>query len=135
MSEALSVSTISIQNCGENLMSIAENLLYKDANIAICKISVEDLKNENFDNIEKLAYFEYGDWDNLSTYVSKELQRIKEQFEEDLQERLDDEEISETCFGIFSCFLYCNDNMNDEIVTILSIRTLFGVQQINELHI
>ena len=85
-------------------MSIAENLLYKDANIAICKISVEDLKNENFDNIEKFSYFEfeYGDWDNLSTYVSEpELQRIKEQFEEDLQERLDDEESDvETCFGI-----------------------------------
>ena len=62
-------------------MSIAENLLYKDANIAICKISMEDLKNENFDNLEKLAYFESGDWDNLSIYVSdKELQRIKDHF-------------------------------------------------------
>ena len=101
---------------GEDLMDIAEGLLYKDANIAICKISLEDLKNENFDNIEKLDYYEYGDWDNLSYYVSeKELERIKKQFEEDLQERLDDEESDvDTCFGIYSCFLYCNDSMNDE---------------------
>ena len=110
------INNIDTELLGEDLMSIAENLLYKDANIGICKISMEDLKNENFDNLEKLAYFEYGDWDNLSTYVSeKELQRIKEQFEEDLQERLDDEESDvETCFGIFSCFLYCNDSMKDE---------------------
>ena len=35
---------------GEELMNIAEGLLYKDANIAICKITFEDLNNENFDN-------------------------------------------------------------------------------------
>tara|TARA_B100001564_G_C20625927_1_gene664661 strand:+ start:590 stop:994 length:405 start_codon:yes stop_codon:yes gene_type:complete len=101
---------------GEELMNIAEGLLYKDANIAICKITFEDLNNENFDNIEKLDYYEYGDWDNLSYYVSaKELERIKKQFEDDLQERLDDEESDvDTCFGISSCFLYCNDRMNDK---------------------
>ena len=41
--------------------------------------------------------------------------RIKKQFEDDLQERLDDEESDvDTCFGISSCFLYCNDRMNDK---------------------
>ena len=110
------INNIDTELLGEDLMGIAENLLYKDANIAICKISMEDLKNENFENLEKLNYYEYGDWDNLSYYVSeKELQRIKDQFQEDLQERLDDEESDvETCSGIFSCFLYCNDSMNDE---------------------
>ena len=69
-----------------------------------------------YNQLEKLNYYEYGDWDNLSYYVSeKELQRIKDQFQKDLQERLDDEESDvETCSGIFSCFLYCNDSMNDE---------------------
>ena len=52
------INNIDTELLGEDLMNIAENLLYKDANIAICKISMEDLKNENFDNLEKLACFE-----------------------------------------------------------------------------
>ena len=60
------INNIDQEELGEVLMDIAEGLLYKDANIAICKISFDDLKNENFDNIEKLDYYEYGDWDNLS---------------------------------------------------------------------
>ena len=38
------INNIDTELLGEDLMSIAENLFYKDANIAICKISVEDLK-------------------------------------------------------------------------------------------
>ena len=38
------INNIDTELLGEDLMSIAENLLYKDANIAICKISVENLK-------------------------------------------------------------------------------------------
>ena len=45
------INNIDQEELGEVLMDIAEGLLYKDANIAICKISFDDLKNENFDNI------------------------------------------------------------------------------------
>jgi hypothetical protein len=110
------INNIDQEELGEVLMDIAEGLLYKDANIAICKISFDDLKNENFDNIEKLDYYEYGDWDNLSYYLSeKELERIKKQFDDDLQMLLEDDESDvDSCYGIFSSFLYCNDAMNDE---------------------
>ena len=87
------INNIDQEELGEVLMDIAEGLLYKDANIAICKISFDDLKNENFDNIEKLDYYEYGDWDNLSYYLSeKELERIKKQFDDDLEMLLEDDE-------------------------------------------
>ena len=77
---------------------------------------IHDGKNENFDNIEKLDYYEYGDWDNLSYYLSeKELERIKKQFDDDLEMLLEDDESDvDSCYGIFSSFLYCNDVMNDE---------------------
>ena len=70
----------------------------------------------HIENIKKLDYYEYGDWDNLSYYVSdQEIDRIKKQFQEDLQNCLDNEESeAEVCTHIFSSFLYCNDDFDDE---------------------
>lgn len=110
------INNIDTEDLGEIMMDFAESLQLRGVNIVVCNISIEDLKNERFENIKKLDYYEYGDWDNLSYYVSdKEIYRIKKQFEEDLQDCLNNEESeAEDCTHIFSSFLYCNDNFDDE---------------------
>ena len=108
------INNIDQEELGEVLMDVAEGLLYKDANIAIYKISFDDLKNENFDNIEKLDYYDYGDWDNLSYYLSeKELERIKKQFDEStFIEWLDENHYD----GVSSGEEYENKVINKEIL-------------------
>ena len=71
------INDIDTEDLGEIMMDFAESLQLKGVNIVVCNISLEDLKNERFENIEKLDYYEYGDWDNLSYYISdKEIDRI-----------------------------------------------------------
>tara|TARA_B100001057_G_C22756754_1_gene914128 strand:- start:1048 stop:1269 length:222 start_codon:yes stop_codon:yes gene_type:complete len=53
--------------CGE----FAEKMQYSDDNIIVLKISLEDLKNENFDEITEVGRFGYADWDSLSSLVSE----------------------------------------------------------------
>jgi len=91
--------------CGE----FAEKIQYSDDNIIVLKISLEDLKNENFDEITEVGRFEYGDWDSLSSLVSKsEIDEIKLQFEEDLKNYSDDGEVR-SFEDIYTSVLYSNE--------------------------
>ena len=104
--------TINTDLLGDFMQEYAEDLQLEGANILICCISLDDLKNEQFGNIEKLNSFIYGDWNGLSSYVSdKEIEKIKKQFENDLQDFSEDEDRNVNVHSdIFSSYLYCNDD-------------------------
>lgn len=62
----------------------AEELEFKDTNIEILRIGIDDLKSESYENIEHIGYVENEDWDTLKTLVSEEeVKAIKEEFKED----------------------------------------------------
>ena len=72
--------------------------------IIVLKISLEDLKSENFDNIIELGRVEYGEWDTLSSLVPNgEVDGIKKEFEEDLamlqEDDYEDAEVDSACLG------------------------------------
>lgn len=91
--------------CGE----FAENMQYSDDNIMVLKISLENLKNENFDEIIEVGRVGYGDWDSLSSLVPEgEVDEIKLQFEEDLKNYSDDGEVN-SFEDIYASVLYCNN--------------------------
>ncbi len=93
------------QYCGE----FAEEMQYSDYNIKVLKISLEDLKNENFDEIIEVDRVKYGDWDTLSLLVPEgEIDEIKKEFEEDLKNYLEDGEVS-SFEDIYKSVLYCNN--------------------------
>jgi|TARA_B110000438_G_scaffold302675_1_gene361128 hypothetical protein len=93
------------QYCGE----FAEEMQYSDYNIKVLKISLEDLKNENFDEIIEVDRVKYGDWDTLSLLVPEgEVDEIKKEFEEDLKNYLEDGEVS-SFEDIYKSVLYCNN--------------------------
>ena len=72
---------------GEILMNKAESILYSDYNIIVLKIEYEDLKSENFENMQEFGSVEYGDWETLKNFVSEsEVERIKNQFDDDLKD-------------------------------------------------
>ena len=52
------INDIDTEDLGEIMMDFAESLQLKGVNIVICNISLDDLKNERFENIEKLDYYE-----------------------------------------------------------------------------
>lgn len=104
------LNEIDVSELGEVLMDKAESILYSDSNIIILEIEYEDLKNENFENIQELGSVEYGDWDSLKNFVSEgEIERIKNQFDEDLKGFMEDEyEEIDDCLQIYTSVLYCN---------------------------
>ena len=68
-------------------MNKAESILYSDYNIIVLKIEYEDLKSENFENMQEFGSVEYGDWETLKNFVSEsEVERIKNQFDDDLKD-------------------------------------------------
>ncbi len=92
-------------------MDKAESILYSDFNIIILEIEYEDLKSENFENIQELGSVDYGDWDSLKNLISEsEVERIKNQFDEDLNYFMEDEDEEEIddCLQIYTSVLYCN---------------------------
>ena len=95
---------------GEILMDKAESILYSDYNIIVLNIEFNDLKSENFENIQKLGFVEYGDWGSLKNFVSEsEVERIKNQFDEDLSYFKEDEDSEVDSFlQIYTSVLYCN---------------------------
>ena len=96
---------------GEIMIDKAESLQNEFGdNIIIFDITLEDLKKENFSNMEKMSTIEYGDWDSLKNWVSEsEVTRIQKQFDEDLEDLLNDEDSEvDDCSQIYSSFLYCN---------------------------
>ena len=109
------LDSIDKDSLAEYMTDYAEGLQYDGDNILICKISLDNLKNEDFSEIEKLASFEYGDWDGVSSYVSEEeIERIKRQFKDDLEEFLEDEDSDvDDCSLIYSSFLYCDYDADD----------------------
>ena len=77
------LNQIDVVELGEILMNKAESILYSDYNIIVLKIEYEDLKSENFENMQELGSVEYGDWEALKNFVSEsEVERIKNQFDE-----------------------------------------------------
>ncbi len=99
------------EELGEIMMDKAESLQMEFGdNIIIFDITLEDLKKENFSNMEKMSTIEYGDWDSLKNWVSEsEVTRIQKQFDEDLEDLLNDEDSEvDDCSQIYSSFLYCN---------------------------
>ena len=96
---------------GEIMIDKAESLQNEFGdNIIIFDITLEDLKKENFSNMEKMSTIKYGDWDSLKNWVSEsEVTRIQKQFDEDLEDLLNDEDSEvDDCSQIYSSFLYCN---------------------------
>ena len=95
---------------GEILMDKAESILYSDYNIIVLKIEYEDLKSENFENMQEIGSVEYGDWESLKNFVSEsEVERIKNQFDEDLNDLKEDENSEiDDCLQIYTSVLYCN---------------------------
>ena len=105
------LNEIDVVELGEVLMDKAESILYSDFNIIILEIEYGDLKSENFENIQELGSVEYGDWDSLKNLISKsEVERIKNQFDEDLNYFMEDEDEEEIndCLQIYTSVLYCN---------------------------
>ena len=99
------------EELGEIMMDKAESLQMEFGdNIIIFDITLEDLKKENFSNMEKMSTIEYGDWYSLKNWVSEsEVTRIQKQFDEDLEDLLNDEDSEvDDCSQIYSSFLYCN---------------------------
>ena len=99
------------EELGEIMMDKAESLQMEFGdNIIIFDITLEDLKKENFSNMEKMSTIKYGDWDSLKNWVSEsEVTRIQKQFDEDLEDLLNDEDSEvDDCSQIYSSFLYCN---------------------------
>ena len=60
------LNQIDVVELGEILMNKAESILYSDYNIIVLKIEYEDLKSENFENMQELGSVEYGDWEALT---------------------------------------------------------------------
>ena len=104
------LNEIDITELGEVLMDKAESILYSDFNIIILEIEYEDLKSDNFENIQVLGSVEYGDWNSLKNFISEsEVERIKNQFDEDLNDFMEDEdEEIDDCLQIYTSVLYCN---------------------------
>lgn len=95
---------------GEILMNKAESILYTQHNIIVLKIDYEDLKSENFENMQEIGSIEYGDWESLKNFVSEsEVERIKNQFDKDLNDLKEDEDSEiDDCLQIYTSLLYCN---------------------------
>ena len=95
---------------GEILMNKAESILYTDYNIIVLKIEYEDLKSENFENMQEIGSAEYGDWESLKNFLSEsEVERIKNQFDQDLNDLKEDEDSEiDDCLQIYTSVLYCN---------------------------
>lgn len=104
------LNQIDVTELGEVLMEKAESILYSDFNIIVLNIEYEDLKNDNFENIQELGSVEYGDWNSLKNFVSEsEVERIKNQFEQDLNDfKEDEDEDIDDYFQIYTSVLYCN---------------------------
>ena len=104
------LNEIDVTELGEVLMDKAESILYSDFNIIILEIEYEDLKSNNFENIQELGSVEYGDWNSLKNFVSEsEVERIKNQFDKDLNDFMEDEdEDIDDCLQIYTSVLYCN---------------------------
>ena len=103
------LNEIDSDKLGEILMNKAESILYADYNIIVLKIDYEDLKSENFENMQKIGSVEYGDWESLKNFVSEsEVERIKNQFDEDLNDLNEDEDSEiDDCLQIYTSVLYC----------------------------
>ena len=87
------LNQIDVVELGEILMNKAESILYSDYNIIVLKIEYEDLKSENFENMQEFGSVEYGDWETLKNFVSEsEVERIKNQFDDDLKDFEEDED-------------------------------------------
>ena len=111
MSELISEikENIDLDNLGQYCGEFAEEMQYSDDNIMVLKISIEDLKNENFDEIIEVARVKYGDWDSLSTLVPDgEVDEIKKEFEEDLENYSEDGEV-DSFEDIYKSVLYCDN--------------------------
>ena len=95
---------------GEILMNKAESILWTDSNIIVLKIDYDDLKSENFENMQEIGSVEYGDWESLKSFVSEsEVERIKNQFDEDLNHLKEDEDSEiDDCLQIYTSVLYCD---------------------------
>ena len=105
------LKNIDIDDLGEVMMNKAESLKMEFGdNIVIFEIAIEEFKNNNFHKMDKISTIAYGNWDSLRSWVSEdEVERIKKQFDDDLQYLLEDEESEvEDCSQIYSSFLYCD---------------------------
>ena len=51
------INDVDTEDLGEIMMDFAESLQLRGVNIVVCNISLEDLKNERFENIKKLDYY------------------------------------------------------------------------------
>ena len=92
----------------------AEELEYTDYNIEILKISIEDLKAENYQGIEHVEYVEFEDYDKIKTLFSEqESKAVKKEFEEDSKYYRDTHECSfmpcDCDLSLFKAILYCNE--------------------------
>tara|TARA_B100000900_G_scaffold351902_1_gene319280 strand:- start:70 stop:429 length:360 start_codon:yes stop_codon:yes gene_type:complete len=98
---------------GEILMDKAESILYTDYNIIVLNIELNDLKSENFENMQKLGSVEFGDWESLKNFISEsEVKRIKNQFDEDLNDFKEDEDSEvDDCLQIYTSVLYCDGQL------------------------
>ena len=88
------LNSIDTEELGEIMMDKAESLQMElGDNIIIFKITLEDLQKVNFSNMEEMSTIEYGDWDSLGNWVSEsEVERIQNQFDEDLKFLSNDED-------------------------------------------
>jgi hypothetical protein len=103
--------TINMDDLGEICQDYADSIQYTDENIIVLKISIEDLENESFDKIVELGRVEYSCWEALKSLVPEgEVDSIKKEFAEDLQEFMEDEDNGvESAEQIYKSVLYCNN--------------------------
>ena len=105
------LNSINTEKLGEIMLDKAESLQMEFGdNIIIFDITLENFQKENFYNMEKMSTIEYGDWDSLRNWISEsEVERIKKQFDEDLEDLSNDEDSEvDDCSQIYSSFLYCD---------------------------
>lgn len=87
----------------------AEELEFTDYNVEILKISINDLKTENYSGIEHVGYVKNDDWEKLKSLVSEqEVKAIQEEFKED-SEYYKNENESNVPPSIYKAILYCNE--------------------------
>ena len=86
----------------------AEELEFTDYNFQILKIDIDDLKIENYDNIETIGFAECDDWETLKTFVGdKEVKTIQEELKEDIKYYNEDSDCDSS--KIYKALLYCKN--------------------------
>ena len=93
------------EHLGDNY---AEELELTDYNFQILKIDIDDLKIENYDNIETIGFAKHDDWETLKAFVGdKEVKAIQEELKEDIKYYNEDSDCDSS--KIYKALMYCKN--------------------------